>query len=400
MNRYIVMGCTQVDNCQATVVDGRPYILYNPQFLQSVRRLDFSSKQLPTVQAQDWETLTILAHELGHHINNHLTNPLPGATGADMELEADRSAGFMIYLMGGSLAQASSAYAQVSEKGGYTHPGRAPRLEALRKGYEDAASRYPRKVEPNPVAPPVTPSVTGPVYPLASGWEHAEAFARDMVWVDGGMYRMGCPDPASPACKWMAVPVHDVKVSGFWIARYEVTQRQWEWVMGNRPSQAGDCLDCPVENVSWEEAQAFVRKLNGLTGGTFRLPSEAEWEFAARGGNLAKGLRYSGDDAPEPVAWYVGNSSKWPNRVGKKKPNELGLHDMTGNVEEWCEDWFEPYGKSAEIDPKGPAKGAYRVHRGGSFILKDINLPVWSRGMEKPLERSPYIGLRLAASRQ
>ncbi|NDC78349.1 MAG: hypothetical protein EBZ67_10830 [Chitinophagia bacterium] len=167
MNRYIVMGCTQVENCQATVVDGRPYILYNPQFLQSVRRLDFSSKQLPTVQAQDWETLTILAHELGHHINNHLTNPLPGATAVDMELEADRSAGFMIYLMGGSLAQASSAYAQVSEKGGYTHPGRPPRLEALRKGYEDAAMRYPRTVtEPKPVVQPV---VKEPVRPPVSG---------------------------------------------------------------------------------------------------------------------------------------------------------------------------------------------------------------------------------------
>lgn len=167
MNRYIVMGCTQVDNCQATVVDGRPYILYNPQFLQSVRWLDFSSKQLPTVQARDWETLTILAHELGHHINNHLTNPLPGATGADMELEADRSAGFMIYLMGGSLAQASSAYAQVAEKGGYTHPGRLPRLEALRKGYEDAARRYPRAgQDPKPVVQPV---VKEPVRPPVSG---------------------------------------------------------------------------------------------------------------------------------------------------------------------------------------------------------------------------------------
>lgn len=173
MNRYVVMGCTQVDNCQAAVVDGRPYILYNPQFLQSVRRLDFSAKALPTMQARDWETLTILAHELGHHINNHLTNPLPGALMSDMELEADRSAGFMIYLMGGSLAQAASAYAQVSDKGGYTHPGRAPRLEALRKGYEDAERRYPRAVsDPKPVVQPVAKE---PVQPPAGGVTTAPA---------------------------------------------------------------------------------------------------------------------------------------------------------------------------------------------------------------------------------
>lgn len=164
MNRYVIIACPQVENCQATVFNGRPYILYNPVFLQSVRRLNFSTKEMPSMQERDWEALTILAHELGHHINNHLTNPMPGSTQQDLELEADRSAGFMIYLMGGSLAQASAAYARSPEKGGYTHPARSRRLESLALGWNDAARKYPRpSPNPVPVAPPVREPAREPV---------------------------------------------------------------------------------------------------------------------------------------------------------------------------------------------------------------------------------------------
>jgi hypothetical protein len=164
MNRFIIVACPQVDNCQATIFNGRPYILYNPEFLKSVRRLNFSSKELPVMQSKDWETLTVLAHELGHHINNHISNPLPGATQQEMELEADRSAGFMIYLMGGDLSQASVAYHAVSDKGTYTHPGRIQRIDALSKGFNDAASKYPRAAVVTPVPSPRT--VTEPVRPI------------------------------------------------------------------------------------------------------------------------------------------------------------------------------------------------------------------------------------------
>jgi uncharacterized protein (TIGR02145 family) len=152
-NRYIIISCPQVDNCQAVLYKGRPYILFNPDFLQSVKRLNFSSSNLPSLQERDWAALTILAHELGHHINNHLINPLPDATARDMELEADQTAGFIIYMMGGEVNDMLPAYQKSPEQGSYTHPPRRARTEALEKGFRDAAARFPRSrpVDPKPV---------------------------------------------------------------------------------------------------------------------------------------------------------------------------------------------------------------------------------------------------------
>jgi uncharacterized protein (TIGR02145 family) len=154
-NRYIIISCPQVDNCQAMLYKGRPYILFNPDFLQSVKRLNFSASNLPAMQARDWAALTILAHELGHHINNHLINPLPDATARDMELEADQTAGFIIYMMGGEIGDMLPAYLKSPEQGSYTHPPRKARTEALEKGYRDAAARFPRSRPADPKPPPV-----------------------------------------------------------------------------------------------------------------------------------------------------------------------------------------------------------------------------------------------------
>lgn len=142
-NRYIIVSCREVENCQATLYRGRPYILYNPQFLGAVKSLNFSTADLRATD-KDWQTLTILAHELGHHINNHLTNPLPDASPRDMELEADETAGFIIYLMGGPLDKALQAYTTLPEAGGYLHPPKDRRLEAVKKGFANAAGKYPR----------------------------------------------------------------------------------------------------------------------------------------------------------------------------------------------------------------------------------------------------------------
>jgi uncharacterized protein (TIGR02145 family) len=152
-NRYIIISCPQVDNCQAVLYKGRPYILFNPDFLQSVKRLNFSASNLPSLQDRDWAALTILAHELGHHINNHLINPLPDATARDMELEADQTAGFIIYMMGGEVRDMLPAYLKSPEQGSYTHPPRRARTEALEKGFRDAAARFPRSrpADPKPV---------------------------------------------------------------------------------------------------------------------------------------------------------------------------------------------------------------------------------------------------------
>ena len=136
--------------------------------------------------------------------------------------------------------------------------------------------------------------------------------------------------------------------------------------MGSNPSKfKGDNL--PVEQVSWNDIQEFITKLNTMTGKTFRLPTEAEWEYAARGGNKSKGYKYSGSNTLDNVAWYTNNSSSKTHPVGQKQPNELGLYDMSGNVWEWCQDWYGSYSSSSQTNPTGPSSGSYRVLRGGSW---------------------------------
>lgn len=142
-NSYIILNCTEVANCQAAVFEGKPYILYNPNFLGKVKKLNFSQAAVPDVSDKDWETLTILAHELGHHLNGHLTNPKPDARQWDQELEADETAGFIIHLMGGTLSQAQMAFRDVPGEGDYTHPGRQKRLDAVAKGWNDAGPVIP-----------------------------------------------------------------------------------------------------------------------------------------------------------------------------------------------------------------------------------------------------------------
>ena len=182
----------------------------------------------------------------------------------------------------------------------------------------------------------------------------------EMVEVECGTYNIGTYD-------WEK-PIHSVTVSSFSIGKYEVTQKLWKAVMGTNPSYfKGDNL--PVENVSWYQVQEFIRKLNAKTGKHYRLPTEAEWEFAARGGNRSRGYIYSGSNDIGTVAWYDGNSGDKTHPVGTKAPNELGIYDMSGNVLEWCQDWYASnyYSKSPSTNPKGPTTGSNRVVRGGGW---------------------------------
>lgn len=158
-----------------------------------------------------------------------------------------------------------------------------------------------------------------------------------------------------------------VTVSDFQIGKYPVTQKQWREIMGNNPSHfKGD--DLPVESVSWDDIQEFLKKLNANNPGKiYRLPTEAEWEYAARGGNVSKGYTFAGSNNLNKVGWYLGNSNGKTHPVGRKKPNELGLYDMSGNVWEWCADWYGDYPKNAEKDYTGPGGGKTRVLRGGSW---------------------------------
>jgi uncharacterized protein (TIGR02145 family) len=147
-NRFVVLACTSVDNCIATIdKNNRPVILYNPNFLKSVKKLGFKEADIPSILEKDWSTLTILAHEIGHHLNNHITNPLPGATEIQIELEADKTAGFLVYLMGGTLEKAKMAFQGVSETGNYSHPKRQDRIAALTNGYDDAKNKFPKIIK-------------------------------------------------------------------------------------------------------------------------------------------------------------------------------------------------------------------------------------------------------------
>jgi formylglycine-generating enzyme required for sulfatase activity len=150
------------------------------------------------------------------------------------------------------------------------------------------------------------------------------------------------------------------------MGKYEVTQDQWKAIMGNNPSKfKGDNL--PVEQVRWNDVQEFINKLNTKTGKSYRLPTEAEWEYAARGGDKSNGYKYSGSNTLGDVAWYDGNSNNTTHAVGSKQPNELGIYDMAGNVWDWCSDRYGKYSSNAQSNPTGPSSGSLRVFRGGSW---------------------------------
>ena len=215
-----------------------------------------------------------------------------------------------------------------------------------------------------------------------------------MIAVEGGTFMMGSSDDDSDAYDWEK-PRHQVTLSSFSIGETEVTQELWQAVMGTNLSYfKGNKL--PVEMVSWNDCQTFITKLNQMTGQTFRLPTEAEWEFAARGGNQSEGYTYSGSNTIGDVAWYDSNSSSTTHEVATKAPNELGLYDMTGNVWEWCQDWYADYSSGSQTNPTGPSSGTYRVKRGGSWSYYATNCRVANRYYNTPTLTNYALGLRLA----
>lgn len=230
--------------------------------------------------------------------------------------------------------------------------------------------------------------------------------AANMVQVAGGTFTMGCLDGRDTDCLDREKPAHDVTVSAFSISKYEVTQAQWRAVMGSDPSSNSGCDDCPVEQVSWNDVQEFLQKLRAQTGQNYRLPTEAEWEFAARGGNRSRGYLYSGGDDIDEVAWYSENYStgnthgarKTTRPVGGKAPNELDLYDMSGNVYEWCSDWYDDYPSKKQVDPQGPKRGSDRVFRGGGWGHDPQDCRAAYRAYWYPTGRNGVVGFRLARS--
>ena len=215
-----------------------------------------------------------------------------------------------------------------------------------------------------------------------------------MVDVEGGTFKMGATSEQGSDAYADEKPTHKVTLSNYSIGETEVTQELWQTVMGSNPSNFKGDLQRPVEDVSWDDCQNFINKLNQLTGENFRLPTEAEWEYAARGGK-SKGYKYSGSNTIDYVAWYNKNSSSKTHAVKTKQPNELGLYDMSGNVWEWCSDWYGSYSSSAQTNPTGPSSGSYRVLRGGSWNNYAGDCRVASRSFDSPVYGGNYSGLRL-----
>ena len=252
----------------------------------------------------------------------------------------------------------------------------------------------------------------------------------EMIFVQGGTFWMGCTAEQGNDCYSGEYPVHQVTLSSFNIGKYPVTQGQWRALMGTTVRQQPDSDDelrmphgvgdnFPMYNVNWNEAQEFIRRLNEATGKHYRLPTEAEWEFAARGGSKSRGYKYSGSNNMNDVAWYGDNSDNRAHPVGSKFPNELGIYDMSGNVLEWCNDWVEPYTASPKHNPTGPKnqlpticeteiRGSGRrtswvrkcttfgrVLRGGGWRFNAEASRVTNRNNLEPDRRYNFVGFRL-----
>ena len=225
-----------------------------------------------------------------------------------------------------------------------------------------------------------------------------------MKKVDGGTFQMGATEEQGSDADENEMPVHSVTLSKYWIGETEVTQALWYAVMGQRPTSDGDQWSSdmglgdnyPAYWASWDDCQEFITRLNQLTGQSFRLPTETEWEFAARGGNSSQGYKYAGSNTIDDVAWFASNSSSMAHPVATKSPNELGLYDMNGNLMEWCQDWYGNYSSSAQTDPTGPSSGSDRVLRSGSWYNNAKYCRVSFRYYITPSFRSSTVGLRLA----
>jgi len=218
---------------------------------------------------------------------------------------------------------------------------------------------------------------------------------EEMIWVEGGTFMMGCNEN-DDECEDDELPRHEVTLSGFFIFKYVVTQKEWIAAMGENNSIIqfqGD--NFPANMLTWDEVQKYISRLNAYTGKNYRLPTEAEWEYAARGGKKSKGYKYSGSNNFREVAWCIETDMNNLHPVGQLKPNELGLYDMSGNIRELCSDFYGAYSSEPQINPTGPAIGINRILRGGAFHLFSYDSRVSSRGYVWEPNSNLFFGFRL-----
>ncbi|MCL2726950.1 MAG: formylglycine-generating enzyme family protein [Bacteroidales bacterium] len=283
-----------------------------------------------------------------------------------------------------------------------------------KKGYEKAQALYKTVMDANPKDPYAKKQYDECVQQirmsrLVNYTEKSSRLGIEMVAVEGGMSLMGCTKEQESECSEREKPVHLVILNDFFIGKYPITQRQWRLLMGTTlkkqrdkesPSAPifGEGDNYPMYYVSWEEAQEFIRRLNVRSRKEYRLATEAEWEYAARGGNKSQGFKYSGSNHLSEVGWYQGNSKNISHPVGTKSSNELGIYDMNGNIWEWCSDWYDDYTRSMKTDPTGPPSGTLRVSRGGSWGNDANRCRTSSRAGNFPARRYYVLGFRIAHS--
>lgn len=294
-------------------------------------------------------------------------------------------------LTGGESGQTFTVKLLVSEDGGYNWKG--PLKAVTGDAGSGVSAGYNRQLVWDVLAEPGRDKLQGDRIGFKVRAEYVKPGSGsepEMVYIQGGTFQMGSNESDDEK------PVHSVTVGSLYMGKYEVTQKQWEAIMDNNPSSFSGCDNCPVERVSWNDVQEFIQKLNQRTGKDFRLPTEAEWEYAARGGNQSRGYTYSGSNNVDEVAWYTSNSGSKTHPVGQKRANELGLYDMSGNVWEWCSDWYgsDYYRSSPATNPKGPSSGPYRVYRGGSWGSIPEGCRAAIRG-SAPADRGIDLGFRL-----
>ena len=262
-------------------------------------------------------------------------------------------------------------------------------------GRSSGGEASPESPDTTAVVSPGTTAIVDTVHNVVNQTFTVNGVSFDMVEVVGGTFTMGATAEQGSDAGKAEKPAHQVTLSSYMIGKTEVTQELWEAVMGSNPSEFNGS-NLPVENVSWEDCQTFIRKLNALTDKNFRLPTEAEWEFAARGGNNSRGYKYSGSNTLSNVAWYDDNSSNKTHPVATKAPNELGIYDMSGNVWEWCNDGYGDYTSASQTNPTVPNSGSSCVYRGGSWFYYASACRVSDRGYtDETTLRGAAFGLRL-----
>lgn len=295
------------------------------------------------------------------------------------------------YLINVETAQISNPASQYGELTGGKLANMFPVCQALAQeliGAIQPNSNQKINTSSNPVSRPQSQS--GNVITIKVG-----NVSFDMIRVEAGSFTMGCTSEQGGDCYNDESPYHRVTISqDYYIGKFEVTQELWEAVMGTNPSN-WKAFDRPVENVSWNDAQEFCAELNRMTGRRFRLPTEAEWEYAARGGKKSTNAKYSGSSSVANVAWYNDNSGSQTHPVGKLRPNELGIYDMSGNVWEWCQDWYGNYSSASQTDPLGASSDSSRVLRGGSWVNIAGSCRVSLRYFDGPANRFSNYGFRL-----